>query len=386
MSRGVRDLRELICVSRLTFRGSDDEDGILSDEDGQLTRFLSRLSCSSGADNESRQSSAQSTRTGSADNRSPDSGFGTNGQSPETEGIPGDVLSSKGDKAEVKPHPPPSGTKRSGASRRKSKKNKILDTLPTMHELPKPAPLPPVKSNPLRPMQSSSNCSSEDEVSEPVPSKPLNQSQSALDSRSKVHRGNFDELLAYIDATLISEWLLQSNEQVAELTTWLHMGEHFVQFAHFWLSDFPDIQRQEIFQLEYSIILDQLGLVFAAGRDSGKIRHRDLVQFLEGVFWEYPTKLLSAKGSFLFLDYLDILTSERQVHYKKLLSDVRCSTRVKQYAQWTLGVRAFTLVSIWLAVVNFYRCLLPKSSHGDGLFSTISKEDPSMDRMYHAIR
>ena len=81
MSRGIRDLRDLICVSRLTIRHSDDEI-FSSDEDSslpptgrlsQLSRKLSRNSLSSTGT--SREGSAANQR-GEAVPRSPDSGIG----------------------------------------------------------------------------------------------------------------------------------------------------------------------------------------------------------------------------------------------------------------------------------------------------------------------
>lgn len=53
---------------------------------------------------------------------------------------------------------------------------------------------------------------------------------------------------------------------------------------------------------------------------------------------------MSSKGAHLFLDYLDVLTSERATAYRRLLSDVKCGTKVKQYAQWLLAIRSFSLV------------------------------------------
>ena len=61
MSRGVKDLRELICVSRLTIRDSDGEDELsFSDDDGRLSRALEELGIHS--DTNGRILSANSSR------------------------------------------------------------------------------------------------------------------------------------------------------------------------------------------------------------------------------------------------------------------------------------------------------------------------------------
>ncbi|KAK2192657.1 hypothetical protein NP493_27g07028 [Ridgeia piscesae] len=202
--------------------------------------------------------------------------------------------------------------------------------------------------------------------------------------------GDFDDLLTYLDATLVSQWLAEANKQVTDIATWCYKGDNFVQFAHFWLSDFTAEKQQEIFQLEYSIVLDHLTVAFAAGREAGKVKHRDIIHFLLAVLKEYPTKLLASVGAYMFLDYLDVLSSERRDTYRRLLANVRCSTQVKQYAQWTLAIRSFALVSMWHAVLNFYRSLLSDTSALTRVLpvpmAVISKTDPYPQRMYHAIR
>ena len=198
-------------------------------------------------------------------------------------------------------------------------------------------------------------------------------------------------MLTFVDANLLSEWLQESNRNVSNMASFCHAGENFVHFAHFWLSDFPESKKYEIFKLEYSIIQENLQFAFALGRQSGSVTRRDTLKFAEAVFREYPSRLLSTKGPYMFLDYLDVLSSERQESYKKVLSDVKCSTRVKAHAQWTLGFRAHALVSVWHAVVSFYRRLM-RDSGADKILAppvplaSISKKEPYELRMYQAIR
>jgi len=75
------------------------------------------------------------------------------------------------------------------------------------------------------------------------------------------------------------------------------------------------------------------------------------------VLREYPDRLVGHRGSYLFLDYLEILVSERKADYLRLLTDVRISTRNRQLAQWLLAIRSFGLLSIWTAVISFFRQL-----------------------------
>ena len=414
MSRGPRDLRDLICVSRLSFQVSDEE--ILSDDERLATDF-DTLSLGSSGSCDSRQGSAAKSRAPIGQRISPDSGCVANGESPPSAQTP---VNNEELKLDL-----------SGIHKKKSKKTKRrkkgLPFEPPKHELPKQAPLPPVgrsiseistsssisqasssdsgKATPtpqsvemftypaskpdnrhdernvtptakvrIREKYGNTNpepfCSTEPDVdAESVPIKPkkTKAGQKPTQSVSKPESGDFDDMLCFMDATVVSSWLTRANKSVSELSSYIDADDNFVRFAHFWLSDFPDTQKREIFELEVEIFREELGFAFSVGRDQRKITQHDISNFIGAIFREYPVKLLSSKGNFLFLDYLDILSSERTQKYKKLLSDVKCSTKNRQYAQWVLATRSFALVSMWSAIVNFYRNLLGKHGSTDGL-------------------
>lgn len=402
MSRGVKDLRELICVSRLTIRASDEEYNF-SDEDGRISRFTyASFSTSSGPD--SRQSSAKSLPE-RGKQMSPDSGIGTNGISPES--IDHHDMKLK-ENTKYEPHPPAQNKKKNKKKKKKNQDANASELMYATHELPRPKPLPPLRTDSYSPSPSvegsnNSTISSEtDETPIHTPTPPVSANKKTVFPKVRNMKGssmpskkppqtniivNFDFMLTYTDATLVAEWLSYSNCLVSEMTQWCQEEDNFVRFSHFWLSEMPSIQRQEILKLEYSILMDQFQLAFSAGKDAGEVKYKELVHFTQAVFKEYPAKLFSAKGSHVFLDYLEVLTSEKTVEYKKLLSDVRCSTKIKQYAQWTLACRAYSLVSVWSAVVKFYRKIqsskpqpLPSCSVNTG------DSDPNQQRMYQAIR
>ena len=65
---------------------------------------------------------------------------------------------------------------------------------------------------------------------------------------------------------------------------------------------------------------------------------------------------MSFRGAYLLLNMIDTLSSDRHDNeYKKLLSDVKCRTVNKQYAQWLLSIRSFALINLCWAVIKFYR-------------------------------
>ncbi|CAL1546431.1 unnamed protein product [Lymnaea stagnalis] len=384
MSRGVRDLRDLICVSRLTFHESEEED-IFSDYDGTLSNEKSFSCTSSQSDNSKSDSPLDST-----DVVSPDSGCIT--ESPVTStsqsasvdrfenednlfmtGLQNKIkdtkLSLSLDNAKLIKNP------------RKKKKKSNISHKPMRHDLPKPAPLPPVQSSPSK-LSKLGEHKLDINQSKTVTAPSQNHQPSKV--KTRIH---FDDILTFMDATIVANWLKRSNEAIQELAKFCNSGENFIQFAHFWLSDFPDFQKKDIFSMEYDILLDEIELALVVGRESKQVERRDILDMTGAVFKEYPVRLMGSQGPHMFLDYLEILTSGKHDQYKKLLSDVRCSTSNRQYAQWLLATRSFALVNVWSSVVNFYRNLLgvvtsqDKSSSDQG-----SSKELSHKRIVQSLR
>jgi hypothetical protein len=334
-------------------RDSDEE--IFSDEE-VVIKDLDAISISSASSIES------SKHTQSVERHvSPDSGCVTNSSTPPETTVETEVV--------------PKRTKPKKRKKRDKKQAQGLNIIPGTYDLPKAELLPPVASTNFGSIISESQ--DVDEVSSPV-----------VDKRVKASTTNFDDMMCYIDATVVSSWLTRANGNVHNLSEFCNNSEKFVQFAHFWLSDFPDQQKNEIFELEYEIIVEEANFAFTVGREQRKITNRDILSLISALFREYPGMLLSSKGPYLFLNYLDVLSSEKQTSYKRVLSDVKCSTRNKQYAQWILAMRSFTLLSVWTAIVNFYRNLKrdvsPTQDHS--LLSSSSKESVHHQRIVQAIR
>lgn len=332
MSR-IRDLRDLICVSRLTYRDSDEE--VISDDDTTTTDTVTAtVSVDQLNDNVNKLRLSDEYSTVS------DSGIVANGNA----SAGSTELTSTSSTLEKDSDTPQSDSK---VKRRKRKRKKADD----------------------RPS------SSGDDTTKNNPDK----------------LGDFDDMLCYLDATIVSEWLVRANEWVDVLSVWCHTGTNYIDLATFLITDFPDIQRQKILELEYSIFMDELQIAFTAGRDAGKVRYRNLQHLALAVFREYPSKLLTKKGIYLFLDYLDVISSEKRDSYRTLLSDVKISTQNRQYAQLLLAVRAFALASLWSAVVNFYRKLKGSGSEeveapSLDVLKVMVQSDQSQARMLQALK
>lgn len=194
-----------------------------------------------------------------------------------------------------------------------------------------------------------------------------------------IQNGNFDYILTYVDASVVGDWLNRANRSLKKMNKWHQDNstlysdkqsqassknpikyESFVLFANFWLgfnenAKFTDKQRRQLIEMEFSIINDEVMQAFQVGLESQQISINEINQLLRAVFKEYPLQLLSFRGAYLLLDYVDILSSDRQDEYKRLLSDVKCRTVNKQYAQWLLSIRSFALINLCWSIVKFFR-------------------------------
>lgn len=355
--RAIRDLRDLVNVSRLTYR--DDSDNELEND---FTNSFGGLSLNKSTNNLTKPVINSIFKSTSSNNLYKNS----------------------------KPFSPPSLSKLTPVD--KTSKNVYLlnsvmnnpassmilrerdqllerNTLPLVHFSINPKkPLPPLKPK-------------TDELIEPVRDEEpeedeVTRSENEFETSSKLRftDGNFDEILTFIDASVVSDWLNRANRYLKKMLKWhqdntdlysasktkLLRYESFILFCNFWLGNneqikFNDKQRRNLIEMEYSIISEEVMQAFQVGFDSQSLTIGDVNQLLKAVFKEYPIQLLSFRGTYLILDFVDILCSDRDNEYKKLLSDVKCRTINKQYAQWLLSIRSFALINICWSIIKFFK-------------------------------
>ena len=181
----------------------------------------------------------------------------------------------------------------------------------------------------------------------------------------KPSKPNFDNILFYMDSTVVGDWLTKANDSIKQLTCWLHFEDNFVQFAHFWLSEMSRSKQRELIDMEFSIIMEELYFAFGAGLKGGSFAHEDIDAFARAVFWEYPEKFHSSETRDFFLCVLLCLCSGRKNNYRVLLSDVQCSTLTKQFVQLILATRAFAIVNVCTGVLEFFKTAFQRSSYTD---------------------
>lgn len=310
MSRGVRDLRELICVSRLTSRPEDPDSSRSGDEEVE-----GDWASTGDSVEPSRRSSTSSATSQPVSVRGSDSGLD---QSPPAS-ADGPPCGAEGEKKSPSRVRRVRGKKRAEVSRQ----------------------LPPLQRGPD--ISAARGPSSIAPLPPPAPT-------------------NFDHIIQCIDSGSVTDWLERATIYAHELNFWCNDGVNFCAFADFWLSSFPEEKKNDIVQLEFSVLTEEVAFAFREGKRGDRVKSEDIQNLIRALFHEYPNRLISPNGKAFFLDYLDVLSSERSKEYRLLLTDVRLSTRNKLYAQWYLSIRSFALLSTWSAVVGFYRELTKRGS------------------------
>lgn len=309
MSRSVKDLRELINVSRLSYRDDDEEEELY------------------------------------------------HSSSPESLQEFGDI--------------PLEGAKPALPKRRNkdlvplSSKEKSISPPLSAGSSGRGSPLPPIGAS------STLSPSSSERTSPAQPISAANRVISARRKDLKTSKANFDSMLLYMDSTVVGDWLTKANSLIKQLTTWLHDNDNFIQFAHFWLSEMPTSKQRELIEMEFSILMEEICFAFGAGLEGKSVSRQDICAFARAVFWEYPEKFHNSETMDFFLNILLCLCSGRKNNYRALLSDVQCSTSNKQFVQLILATRAFAIVSICSGVLEFFKAAFGRSTYKEATDNSV---------------
>lgn len=227
------------------------------------------------------------------------------------------------------------------------------------------SPLPPIGAS------STLSPSSSERTSPAQPISAANRVISARRKDLKTSKANFDSMLLYMDSTVVGDWLTKANSLIKQLTSWLHDNDNFIQFAHFWLSEMPTSKQRELIEMEFSILKEEICFAFGAGLEGKSVSRQDICAFARAVFWEYPEKFHNSETMDFFLNILLCLCSGRKNNYRALLSDVQCSTSNKQFVQLILATRAFAIVSICSGVLEFFKAAFGRSTYKEATDNSV---------------
>lgn len=236
------------------------------------------------------------------------------------------------------------------------------------------------RGSPLPPIGSVHSLSSNNSPSSSGRSSPASHSHdgdrviSARKKDIKPSKPNFDNILLYMDSTVVGDWLTRANDSIKQLTSWLHSSDNFVQFAHFWLSEMPRSKQRELMDMEFSVLMEEIYFAFGAGLKGGSITREDIDAFARAVLWEYPEKFHGSETRDFFLNILLCLCSGRKNNYRALLSDVQCSTSTKQFVQFILATRAFAIVNICSGVLEFFKTAFQRSAYTNSVGNSLASK------------
>uniref|UniRef100_A0A5F8G5L9 Family with sequence similarity 220 member A n=1 Tax=Monodelphis domestica TaxID=13616 RepID=A0A5F8G5L9_MONDO len=168
---------------------------------------------------------------------------------------------------------------------------------------------------------------------------------------------HFAKIFCGLNEALVSDWLERAIYSINDLREWCHIGDNFVRFANFWLSELPYKQKLNLLQLEMGLFDDELQSAFFE-EVGAELEFSHLHSVRSATLCEYPEVLLNDETKYVFLDYLNLMSSEQTIEYKKMLSGLKCTTNNLQIALWLLALRAFALANLWHAVVKFYKAMV----------------------------
>ncbi|XP_063170983.1 uncharacterized protein LOC134505270 isoform X1 [Candoia aspera] len=167
-----------------------------------------------------------------------------------------------------------------------------------------------------------------------------------------------EKIFSHFDSTAVTGWLERAHGVLSELGRWGSSRENFVHFAHFWLSELQHDQKQQLLELELGIIGDEVHLAFLEGQDCKDLQPSELSSILVAALGEYPMGFTSNQHPYVFLDYLNLMSSPDTSGYMEMLSNIQYSSKTPQITQWLLAIREFALANLWHAIVKFYKTLV----------------------------
>ena len=166
--------------------------------------------------------------------------------------------------------------------------------------------------------------------------------------------GTAEDVVARIDKEYLKELLAQSSSNVAALSLWWADPVKACKFMHFWLKEIDERKRLELLQMEYSIVREEVQALFAVPLATGDVKVTHIHGLLHAVLHEYPSAFCGANGRKVVIDVICLLASEKRDEFKKLLTDVHLSSRSKPAIESFLSLRSFGLVSMMHSVVCFF--------------------------------
>lgn len=162
-------------------------------------------------------------------------------------------------------------------------------------------------------------------------------------------------LLFYFDPSILNNWLALTSSRLDKLRS---LTVHsLIDFLHFWFKQFDYEHKQSLFQMEFELFVEHLLLAFTPN-DTDSIQ---INQFARQVLHDIDEQIgqSSLVNDQHFVHMIDIFNRcQRDDPYRTLLAslppELVTSTNNHLHLQWMLAIRAFGLVAICVAAVEFF--------------------------------
>ncbi|CAF0996061.1 unnamed protein product [Adineta steineri] len=162
-------------------------------------------------------------------------------------------------------------------------------------------------------------------------------------------------ILFYFDPSLLNNWLEITSsrlERLRSLTT-----DKFVNFIYFWLKQFDYQHKQSLFRMEFELFIEHLLLAFTPN-DVDVIQ---INQFAKQILHDIDKQIgeYTIENDYDFIYFIDVFNRyKRDEQYRNLLANLPNELTLNMdnrlHLQWMLAIRAFGLVAICTAAVEFF--------------------------------
>ncbi|CAF0954317.1 unnamed protein product [Adineta ricciae] len=174
------------------------------------------------------------------------------------------------------------------------------------------------------------------------------------ESENPAHESQ-NSILFYFDASLLNNWLQITSsrlEKLRSLTT-----DSLIDFMFFWLKQFDFQHKQSLFQMEFELFIEHLLLAFTPN-DVNSIQ---VSQFAREILHDIDKQIgqYSLENDHHFLQMIDTFSRyKRDEEYRNVLAnlpnELTANIDNRLHLQWMLAIRAFGLVAICTAAVDFF--------------------------------
>ena len=163
-------------------------------------------------------------------------------------------------------------------------------------------------------------------------------------------------LLFYFDPSILDNWLELTSARMEKLRSLSNVT--LIEFMHFWLKQFDHQHKISLFQMEFELFVEHLTLAFTPNDTNAEQINQFAQQILHDIDYQ-RTSSPSIDNDRKFILIIDIFNRrKRDDEYRNLLANLPTEltnqTIDHLHLQWMLAIRAFALVALCTAAVEFF--------------------------------